>query len=185
MLGAVKGAYDNYNAGINQGGGPGPFQIGWEWLTGTGPRHRDFTNGDYFTELLRQHSHIEETRNLIRNGSRKGVNNYKLGEVQGVGLYIEDYSTLLTGGATGNLAVRYLGSYGLTYNVTGISVNLATVLFTVTNSSTIESATHPPVISYTPGWSTYIGQPLNNFFSSGPLSRTTQTFNWTETIRLK
>jgi len=169
----------------NQGGGPGPFQVGWEWLTGTGPRHRDFTNGDYFTELLRKHSHIEETRNLIRNGSRKGVNNYNLGGVQGVGLYMKDYSTLLTGGAIGNLAVTYLGSYGLNYNVTGISGNLATVIFTVTNSSTIESATHPPVIGYTPGWSTYIGQPLNNFFSSGPLSRTTQTFNWTEKIRLK
>ena len=30
-----------------------------------------------------------------------------------------------------------------------------------------------------------IGKPLNNYFSSGPLSRTTQTIEWTETIKWK
>ncbi|GAB2972621.1 hypothetical protein GCM10027049_03090 [Mucilaginibacter puniceus] len=182
---------ESYNSMVNSKthnnanqGGPGPFQVGWEWLTG-GTKHRNFTNGDYFTELLRKHSHIEATKNLIRNGSRKGRNPYSLGGLRGVGLYIKDYSTLLTAGATGNLAVTYLGSYELTYEVIKVSGSLATVLFTVENRSTIESALHPPVIGYLPGWSTYIGQPLNNFFSSGPLSQTTQTFIWTETIKLK
>jgi uncharacterized protein RhaS with RHS repeats len=31
-----------------------PFQVGVEWLTGSGPRHRDFTNGDTFTEMLKK-----------------------------------------------------------------------------------------------------------------------------------
>ena len=30
-----------------------------------------------------------------------------------------------------------------------------------------------------------IGRPLTNYFSSGPLSRTTQTIEWTETIKWK
>jgi RHS repeat-associated protein len=165
-----------------------PFQVGWEWLTGDGPRHRDFTNGDLFTEMLRKHEHIEHVRAIIRNniasgGVRTGNEPYNLGGLKGMPLYLRDYSTLLTAGHTGNLAVTYLGGYGLTWTVLGIRGNSADVLFKVTNGSSIESATHPPVIGYTPWWSDNIGKPLNNYFSEGPLSRTTQTFQWTETIK--
>jgi hypothetical protein len=138
--------------------------------------------------MLKQHDHIEATRGIIRtgiaNGKLEGKNNYHLGGVGGVGKYLKDYSTLLTGGLTGNLAVTYLGSYGLQYKVT-LSGNVATILFTVNNASTIESATHPPVIGYTQWWSNNIGQPLNNALSTGPMSKTTQTFQWTETMILK
>jgi RHS repeat-associated protein len=176
------------NTEANQG--VGPFQVGWEWMTGTGPRHRDFTNGDYFTELLKQHSHIEELRDIIRHNIAHGrplagSDPYQLGGIKGVGLYIKDYSTLLTGGLTGNLAVTYLGSYDLTWQVTGISGNNANVTYTVTNSSTIESATHPPVIGYTSWWNKHIGKLLNKVFSKGPLSKTTQKFKWKETIKWK
>jgi hypothetical protein len=58
----------------------------------------------------------------------------------------------------------------------------AKVQFSVVNYSTIESATHPPVIGYTQWWGTNIGKPLNNYFSTGPMSKFKQTFNWTETI---
>jgi RHS repeat-associated protein len=34
-----------------------PWKLGWEWLTGNGPRHRDFGPGDYMTEGLRQMGH--------------------------------------------------------------------------------------------------------------------------------
>jgi len=166
-------------------GDPSPWQVGWEWLTGDGPRHRDFTNGDEFTELLRQHSHIEDTRGLIRDGSLKGSNPYSLKGVDGIGKYLKDYSTLLTGGATGNLAVTYLGSYNLTYEVTAVSGNIATVLFEVNNSSNMGSATHLPYFGYLPGWNANVATPLNNIFSSGALSPTTQTFRWTENIKLK
>jgi hypothetical protein len=37
-------------------------------------------------------------------------------------------------------------------------------------------------IGYTQTWNTYIGTPLNNYFATGPMSKTTQNFNWTETI---
>jgi hypothetical protein len=50
----------------------------------------------------------------------------------------------MTGGLTGNLAVTYLDSYNLEYKVIGIQATTATVVFKVKNSSTIESATHPP-----------------------------------------
>lgn len=141
------------------------------------------------TEMLRAHGHIQDTRTMIANniangGDLKGPNHYNLGGLQGIPKYIKDYSTLVTGGRTGNLAVTYLGSYRLTYEVTGINLEngSASVNFVVTNSSTISSGTRPPWIGYTEWWSTNVGQPLNNRVSSGPMSATTQTFNWTETI---
>ena len=176
--------------GVAQQGGPSPWEVGWEWLTGSGPRHRDFTNGDQFTEMLRQHDHVDATRGIIRDriasgGQLTGRNPYSLGGIQGVGKYLKDYSTLLTGGATGNLAVTYLGSYVLNWEVSAINGNVATVLFTVNNSSTIQSATRPPVLGYTDAWKSTVGSWLNNQLSSGPMSQTTQTFRWTETITIK
>lgn len=66
-----------------------PFQVGTEWLSGTGPRNRNFTNGDVFTEMLKQHSHVEDTRNTIidnaENGGKLfGDSPYKLGELKGL-----------------------------------------------------------------------------------------------------
>jgi hypothetical protein len=100
--------------------------------------------------------------------------------------YFRDYSTLLTGGLTGNLAVTYLGSYNLHYSVTSIDDQngTATVNFQAKNPSTITSALRPPVIGYTQWWNQNVGTPLNSFFSTGPLSPTVQNFNWTETIPL-
>jgi hypothetical protein len=43
-----------------------------------------------------------------------------LGSFSGVPKYIRDYSTLLTGGLTGNIAVTYLGSYALTYTILSV-----------------------------------------------------------------
>lgn len=151
--------------------------MGWEWLTGTGPRVHNFTDGDPFTELLRHHEHIQELINDVCNGTlpQQGQFKYSLGGLGGVPKYLRDYSTLFTGGLTGNLAVTYLGSYGLSYSVTNGTLDIQ-----VTNTSSIASATHPPVIGYTNWWSNYIGNPLNGFFSSGPMSATTQNFDFHE-----
>jgi len=168
-----------------------PFQVGTEWLSGGGPRNRNFTNGDNFTEMLRQHSHIGDARNTIidnvaNGGELSGNIPYQLGGFQGVGLYIKDYSTLLTGGATGNLAVTYLGSYNLKWTAIPNAGNgKILVNFSVGNTSTMQSASRPPVIGYLPGWQNTIGRRINESFQTGWGSKTSQSFNWTETLQMK
>jgi hypothetical protein len=168
-----------------------PFQVGTEWLSGEGPRNRNFTNGDVFTEMLKQHSNVENTRNTIignvaNGGDLTGQSDYRLGGIQGVGLYLKDYSTLATGGLTGNLAVTYLGSYTLNWSATpDASSGNILVNFSVSNSSTMQSASRPPVLGYLPAWQNTVGAYINETFQSGWGSRTTQTFNWTETLQMK
>jgi hypothetical protein len=68
-----------------------PFEVGVEWLTGEGPRHRTFKGGDYFTGLLKKHTHIIETLNSIpihiRNGQNKGSRGYDLTGLKGIPKY--------------------------------------------------------------------------------------------------
>ena len=40
------------------------------------------------------------------------------------------------------------------------------------------------VIGYTDFWQKNIGSPLNKAFESGPMSKTSQTFKWTEKVKL-
>ncbi len=171
-----------------------PWGLGVEWLTGRGPRTHHFKDGDPFTKMLQKHQHVNETRGmisgLINQGARgkiEGVNSYGLGGIAGVPKYIRDYSTLMTGGLTGNLAVTYLGSYGLKYEVLSIDEQNGTaqVHFYVENASTAASGFRPPVVGYTNWWKNNVGNHINNAFSSGPMSRTTQTVEWTETIKYK
>jgi RHS repeat-associated protein len=166
-----------------------PFQVGWEWLTGTGPRQNNFVGGDPFTELLRQHDHIQQVREMVSirlsaGNYKSGNADYDLSGLQGVPKYVKDYSTLATGGTTGNLAVTYLGSYQLDYSILRAdSVNgIAEISLHVHNVSSIASATHPPVIGYTEWWDRNINQPLNATFSQGPLSPTSQDFWWSEIV---
>ncbi len=175
----------------------GPVGTGWQWLTGTSPvGGHNFGNGDPFTEQLRQHQHIKDvialvTKQLQENckicGTSQiiGIWNYDLSGFKGVPSYLKDYSTLATFGMTGNLAVTYLGSYTLEYATNSINCQSgkAALRIHVHNSSTIQSATHPPVIGYTHWWSQHIGSPLDNYFSSGPMSRTDQDFVWDELIQ--
>jgi RHS repeat-associated protein len=153
-----------------------PWLLGWEWLTGTGPRARAFSDGDPMTEQLKKHSHVQRVAVAACSGAidPSDTANYNLSGLCGVPKYIRDYSTLATGGLTGNLAVTYLGSYGLRYSRSNGVVNM-----TVTNSSTVASGFRPPVVGYTSVWDQYVGRPMNAALSSGPMSRTTQTFNFT------
>ncbi|EKO8726076.1 MULTISPECIES: hypothetical protein [Escherichia] len=97
---------------------------------------------------------------------------YSVGGTNGAFLYLKDYSNILTTGHTGNLAVTFLGSYNAQYSINGNSLDVV-----VTNSSTIQSATHSPILGYTKWWRDNIGNPLDRKFQKGPMSPKTQTIN--------
>ena len=169
-----------------------PWDIGVEWLSGTGNRSQNFKEGDSFTELYKRHEHVQETKQMAANQLKAtngtnispGRNNYGLSGIEGVGKYIQDYSTLLTAGAIGNIAYTYLGSHQLTYTITSVDVanRTAQVHFVAHNSSTLQSATRPPVIGYQKWWQESVGKYIDDHLKSGPMSKTEQTIEWTENI---
>ncbi len=166
-----------------------PWGLGVEWLTGEGERTRTFVEGDYFTELLREHSHIEEAKLKIALEIKRGKNygdiSYSLRGAIGVWKYIVDYSTLFTGGLTGNLAVTYLGSHSIKWSLIKRNGNVFTVLFETTNNSTLESATRFPIFGYSSYWKSTVGNFMNSLVSSGAMSKTSQKIVWTEEITIK
>ena len=140
--------------------------------------------------MIKTHSHVKDTEDIIgrkfANGQELlGVHRYRLNGTEGVGKYVKDYSTLLTAGQTGNLAVTYLGTYSLEYSISDVDVANRTmrIHFTVHNESDIESATRPPVIGYEPIWTEGPGKWINSAFQTGPMSPKTQAIHWSSTIK--
>jgi hypothetical protein len=127
--------------------------------------------------MLRKHGNIQRLLTRACNDPTlpsQGKWDYWVSGVDGVGKYFHDYSNLLTMGHTGNLAVTFLGSYNATFSINGNTLSVH-----VTNDSTIQSATHPPVIGYTAWWGKNIGDPLDKKFKTGPMSKTSQTIDMT------
>jgi hypothetical protein len=169
-----------------------PWEVGVEWLTGQGPRQHQFRRGDQFAELLLTHSHIQAVRELIAarvkmRNYRPSEESYSVAGLDGVLKYLGDYSNVLTLGHTGNLAVTYLGSYGLEYHVANVNkqAGATEVVFHVWNESNLASATHPPVLGYTQFWRENIEPAVMAASKTGPMSPVTQDFWWKETIKFK
>jgi hypothetical protein len=99
----------------------GYYQLGWEWLSETGPRRHDFGPDDPATQVLRKHDFVQGVRDKVATGAIKPgkaqAQSYALGGWKGVPEFIKAYSAVPTGGASGNLAAAYLGSYKLTPDV--------------------------------------------------------------------
>ncbi len=171
----------------------GAYHLGWEFVTGTGPREHNFTNGDPFLEELQKSDWMDNARKIVENGIRtnsgiiKGDPNYELGD-KGWRipiLLMKDILAVASAGTFGNLSVAYLGSYKLNYVVTSTDIQKRTAIvqFTAVNQTTASSVTRPPWPGYTQWWGNNVSKPLDKLFPTGPLSKTTQTLNWTETIK--
>ena len=86
------------------------------------------------------------------------------------------------------MAVTFLGSY--TVEVTVLAVDCEsgtmTVQFQVGNRSTLTSAIRPPKLGYEPWWQRNVEPILQEWVSDpkGLMATKTQTFSWTEEIRL-
>ena len=172
-----------------------PWALGWEWMTGNGPRDREFGQGHPLTDQLRDSWKIEEVAKRVTSeiaakcvicdtSPISGRDAYSLAGWQGVPEFAREYSAVATLGLTGNLTVAYLGSFSIEYKVTNILCKdgVANIEFRVFNSSTLASGIRPPVIGYTDWWKNGVTPILNAATSQGPLSKTTQVFKWKQRV---
>ncbi|MFC0017456.1 RHS repeat domain-containing protein [Roseibacillus persicicus] len=197
----------------------GPYQLGWEWLTGNGPTNREFGPGSMMVNHLKNHHHIASMREEIK---KKVIEICRcesddsillwplnLGGIEGMFLYMRDYSVLAKDGlkkailldrsASHDVVVAYLGGFGAKAYVNAecgsLSSGTETIAhtrFQVWNESTVGSITHPPVIGYTQFWGDYI-EPyieeahqnhveVNPTTGRRPGDTTRQDFVWDEQI---
>ena len=83
----------------------------------------------------------------------------------------------------GHLVATFLGSYQLTLNVLSYDETMgeAIVEFIVENTSTLASATRPPIVGYWLFWRRTVAPFVNGLAGAdGPLSEKKQKFRWTE-----
>jgi RHS repeat-associated protein len=196
----------------------GPYQLGWEWLTGNGPARRYFGPGSMLIPFLQQHQHVVDVRQeLINQISRycacesdKTILHwdYSVGGVDGIFLYLKDYSELVKDGlqraidrdraVEGNVVVAFLGSFGAKGYLSDIECmkdggGTATARFQLWNTSSIQSATHPPLLGYFDFWQKYIEPiigdiheeifPVNPVTGRRPGGNTRQDFIWDERLQ--
>jgi len=170
------------------------YQLGWEFLTGQGPREHRFRAGDPALEELRRAPSVQEMRTRVRETpsfyGHKRRADHSLSGLNGVPTYLQQYGAIPTGGLAGNLAEAYLGSYQGSYNVLSVSPEgRARVRFRATNDSTLASAMHPPYLGYTPWWRENVEPTIdavgrNGLFGAGALAPKHQDFEWYEDIQL-
>ncbi|MER7765141.1 ALF repeat-containing protein, partial [Streptomyces sp. NPDC097619] len=177
---------------IDSGNSTNPWELGWSWLTGTGPSSQCFGPNDDFTRIYREHQHTQNTLAAVAALTRSGnfqlgttlKYNYSLGGFGGAGKYLQDYGTLTTAGLTGNLAYTFLGSHQVRLTPYRKNADGSVVWrYTAYNESDIESATHPPVIGYTDWWSKGPGKLITEIVGdSGPMAPKSQVIEFDITL---
>jgi RHS repeat-associated protein len=149
--------------------GPSPWQVGWEWLSGTGEQHREFDWDDRMTQDLRRSPQIQsaiEAAKKALSGKcksyRPGVDyapypvdaqgdaSYTLSGWDGPIKYIRDYSVIATGEKFGgNLTVTFLGSFNGDWRAVGTCcTRRGRICFTIRNDSSLASGTRFPISGY-------------------------------------
>ncbi|MGW6565164.1 golvesin C-terminal-like domain-containing protein [Streptomyces sp. NPDC054975] len=179
-------------------GNPNGVDLGFEWVSGSGPKKRDFGGNDAFTQSLMDHYHVQRVREIATDNINGG--NYNLGatvsqyvdkdtgRVENNGLNHSLSTKTLYMDFTTNMSAAFLGSYNMDYTVKTIDkeAGTATIQFHVTNKSTMNSGTHiaPELGGYSDWWSENIGDPLNDYYSTGRFATKEQEITWTETVDL-
>ncbi|MFD0078461.1 DNRLRE domain-containing protein [Streptomyces sp. NPDC127166] len=179
-------------------GNPNGVDLGFEWVAGTGPKHRDFGGNDAFTQSLMDHYHVQRVREIAADNINIG--NYNLGAdvaqkynketgvMENNGLNHSLNSKTVFMDFTSNMSAAFLGSYNMDYTVKSVDkeAGTATIQFHVSNDSTMNSGTHiaPELGGYSSWWSENIAKPLNSYYETGRFSTKSQDITWTETVDL-
>ncbi|WP_031079816.1 hypothetical protein [Streptomyces sp. NRRL S-118] len=167
-----------------------PYSLGWDWVTGEGPRHRDYYYyyyyyGDEITELIRSSESMEQLRldtleQWRSTGQPQGSVAYSISESGKLRalkkLITTDLPAIVTHDGD-HLGEAFTGSYNLNYTVRGQDPDVSLVVeCTMKNNTSNESFLH------------YIGYYdwLENFTcEEGVFSSVDQKIVWTERIPAK
>ncbi|WP_326793383.1 DNRLRE domain-containing protein [Streptomyces sp. NBC_00841] len=179
-------------------GNPNGVDLGFEWVSGSGPKKRDFGGNDAFTQTLMDHYHVQRVREIAADNINNG--NYNLGAnvaqtynketkvMENNGLKHSLNSKTVFMDFTSNMSAAFLGSYNMDYTVKSVDkeAGTATIQFHVDNDSTMNSGTHiaPELGGYSDWWKENIAKPLNSYYESGRFSTKSQDITWTETVDL-
>ena len=182
-----------------------PWDVGGEFMTGTGPDVHRFHGRDTFTEQLKGSSHLRKVRREIKALLEERCDPYcdesilygradrGLGGLSGVCTYFQDWCRNAPASLTrtdklvgANPATTYLGSFGLEYWVDSIDCcrGKARLMFHVWNSSTLNSLTRPPILGYT-GFDALRRELMNWADDYLPQRPIYQIFYWKESIEFK
>ncbi|MFI1101052.1 hypothetical protein [Streptomyces melanogenes] len=131
--------------------GDDPYSLGVDWVTGSGPREREYHEGDRMTELIKSSVSMEQLRadtlaNWRKDGGDEGTVSYsiskggKLGAVEK--LLLTDLPAIATGDED-HLGEAFVGSYSLDYTVKGQDPDGSLVVeYTLKNKTSNESFLH-------------------------------------------
>ncbi|MHC3391094.1 hypothetical protein ACLQ2E_16810 [Streptomyces lavendulocolor] len=162
-----------------------PYSLGWDWVSGDGPRHCDYYYGDEMTELIRSSESMEQLRldtleQWRSTGQPEGSVAYSISESGKLGalkkLITTDLPAIVTGDED-HLGEAFTGSYNLNYTVKGHDPDGSLVVeYTMKNNTSNESFLH------------YIGyydwlEKVNR--EEGIFSSVDQKIVWTERIPAK
>ncbi|MFB8383626.1 hypothetical protein [Streptomyces rubiginosohelvolus] len=128
-----------------------PYALGWDWVTGDGPRHREYYSGDKMTELIRSSVSMEQLRNDTvaewrTRGLTEGDVAYSISESGKLGalkkLIATDIPAIVTGDED-HLGEAFMGSYNLHYTVKGEDPDGSLVVeYSLKNNTSNESFLH-------------------------------------------
>jgi hypothetical protein len=166
-----------------------PLQLFNQFLSGEGPRSRNFIKGDLMTEELRKHWWIQE-------GKEKAIKAYKQYQAEGTSgslpSFFHNYNykdnkwrapyDFIGGAVSGEMTTPVLGSYACTVTIkdviqTSKGVQLI-IEFNVDNKMSNESYTRNPITGYDPN---YIG---SENYEIGPRSTIHMQFIWQEEVKI-
>lgn len=159
-----------------------PYSLGMDWVSGSGPRDREYHDGDRMTELIKSSVSMEQLRadtlaNWRKDGNDEGSVSYSISKGGKVGalekLVLTDIPAIATGDPD-HLGEAFVGSYSLDYSVKGQDPDGSLVVeYTLNNKTSNESFLH--FIGY------YDWLKKTNR-DSGVFSTVSQQMTWTERI---
>jgi RHS repeat-associated protein len=178
--------YNNANTAI---------PLGAEFWTGFGGRNQYFNQWDPFTQMLMREPWIQETINtLVKSDLQCGVfansNDYLDPKTHIVGDILGAFTDGRLPGTT-DPAVGFLGSYSLDWVAVPTSEKSATVFFTVTNKTDLNSLIHPEFFTFgkvrsvdgaRPEFAFLFGPIPGGLFTAIGFRPTTQKIQWQENV---